>query len=207
MEIGEAFVIGFVVIFVVLAVVFLIGYIMDSLLKAKIFRLFGTCSPGLAWVPFLSSYMLGRTCNGKDGQNIGLFGMSVPNWLYNFGWLAYPACVFVFGFLNRVSGGHLHIGNLGTITYNVITFLYWGSIYSFLYSRLEGRPENEVRLVSIVSASIGLVGFVKIISSPNVQVYSLDNDEFPIEGTPGGYGGQSGGYDGGYVSDTSGSLW
>ena len=68
-----------------------------------------------------------------------------------------------------------------------------------------------MRVISIVSAIIGIVGFVKIISAPNAQVYSLDNDEFPVEDTSGGwgnpYGYQSGGYTGGYPGGTDGSSW
>lgn len=206
MDAAEAFAVGLVVLFFVILVVCLISYIFESLVKMKVFKLFGTCNPALAWVPIVSQYMLGKTCNGKDGQNAGIFNMRVDNWMYNFGWLAYPVCAIAGGILNRIFGGAFPIARVASIAYEVFTFYYWGSIYSFLYSRLEGRPESEVRVMAILSAVFGIVGFVKVLSAPNAQVYSLDNDVFPVEYSSDEWGGQSYNYNQQYGGGSDDSM-
>ena len=173
--------VALVMFLLILGVVLLIGYVFDSILKMRIFKLFGTCAPIMAWVPFVSSYYLGRTCNGRDGGQEGIFGIRVPNWLFNFGWLLPTALSGVWIGISAISGGNLgSSGVLGTFS-QCMMFIYWSSIYSFLYSRLEGRYEREVRVISIISALFGVVGLIKILTMPTTQVYSLDNDVFPDE--------------------------
>lgn len=177
----ESFITVLIIVAIFIAVALLIGYIIDSIMKMKIFRLFGTCSPGLAWVPFYSSYLLGRTCNGLNGENIGIFGMRVPNWFYNFGWLVPTFLAFIGAGIYGASQGNISaFGFLGTAS-RVFEFIYWSSIWSFLFSRLDGRYEQEVRVIAIISAIFGVVGFFKVLLDGSDQVYSLENDMFPQE--------------------------
>lgn len=183
----EEFFFALGVVVLVMILFLFISYIFDSLLKMKIFKLFMPCSPVIAWVPFLSSYYLGRCCNGKDGQNIGIFGISVPNWMWNFGWCAGIAINLAVNVVSRITG--LNLGFISGSGVLALSMLYYMCIYSFLYSRIEGRPEPEVRAESILSAVIGIVGLVKILTCGVDSVYSLPNDEFPEEsrGSSGGY--------------------
>lgn len=175
----DAFIFVVFIVVIVLFVFLLISYILDSIMKMKIFKLFGTCSPVLAWVPYLSSYMLGRMCNGKSGENLGIFGMRVPNWLWNVGWL-FPTFCYVAGLtLSNLVPSLTVVFSMLTYASQAFTFIYWASVYSFLFSRMEGKYENEVRVLAIVSVFIPLVALIKILATPAKNVYSLENDLFP----------------------------
>ena len=204
--------IGLGVIFLILFIAIVISYVLNSLVYMKVFKMFGTCNPILAWVPFVSSYMLGKTCNGRSGENNGIFGVRVPNWMYNFGW-AFPFAAFALSFTIGVVSvlTNVDLGFIGTVLWYAVqafNFLYYASIYSFVYSRMEGKYENQVRVISIVSAIFGIVWLIKILGAPVGQVYSLDNDMYP-EDTGVGGGSWQGGYNqqqyGGY--DGGGSQW
>lgn len=173
---GVAFFAGMMIGLIIIGVIIFICYVCDSIMKMKIFRLFGTAAPIMAWIPWYSSYLLGKTCTGRDGQNIGIFGMSVPNWLWEFGWVL-PA---VFSVLS----GNEHWAGLMLGASQVFSIIYYCSIYSFLYSRLEGKPEPEVRVEAILSGIIGLVGLIKILGNPTTNVFSLQNDVYPVEQAP-----------------------
>lgn len=173
---GVAFFAGFLIGIIILAVIVFICYVCESIMKMKIFRLFGTASPIMAWIPWYSNYLLGRTCTGRDGYNIGIFGMSLPNWLWEFGWVL-PT---VFSLLS----GNEHWAGVMLAASQVFSIIYWCSIYSFLYSRLEGRPEPDVRIEAILSGIIGLVGLIKILGNPTINVFSLQNDVYPMEQVP-----------------------
>lgn len=186
---------GGLIIFVVLYVI--ISHILTALICVKIFRLFGTCNPVYGWVPFLNLYMLGKTCNGKNGENPGIFGVRCHNWFWNYGW-ATPLAVVAFAFVLAVFTvvTTIDLSFFSTIlgySSQAVMFLWWCSIYSFIYSRMEGRYENEVRVIAIVSWLIGIVALAKILGAPNQQVYSLENDMYPVDTANDG-GAWGGGY-------------
>lgn len=196
---------GFMFIFLVLLMI--AGYVMNCLLLMKIFDVFKPCDPIMAWIPFVNSYYLGVCCNGKDGQNVGLFGQSIPNEVYNFGWLAGTAILVVTGWLSNP-----FLSSISGLASFVVSVLYSACIWSFMYSRLEGRTEEEVRGIAILSGIVGLVAFVKILTSSGLKVYSQPNDIYPTGrsgSVGGGYGGQCGSFDGKFSDfgyDTTGSF-
>lgn len=164
------------IILIILGAFLLINYILSSFVRMKVFRLFGTCAPAMAWIPFVSNYYLGKTCNGLDGGNIGIFGMRVPNWMYNFGWLFGVGASVVANALDSFVPGAWEFASTFS---QVFLFLYWASIYSFLFSRMEGRYENEVRIISVISGIFGWVGAFKVLVTPVDSVFSLQNDMYP----------------------------
>lgn len=171
---------------------------MNCLLLMKIFNVFKPCDPIVAWIPFVNSYYLGVCCNGKDGQNVGLFGQSIPNEVYNFGWIAGTAILIVTGWLSNP-----FLSSISGLASFVVSVLYSACIWSFMYSRLEGKTEEEVRGIAILSGIVGLVAFVKVLTSSGLKVYSQPNDIYPTErsgSVVGGYGGWPGS-SGGQSSD------
>lgn len=195
---------GFMFIFLVLLMI--AGYVMNCMLLMKIFNVFKPCDPIMAWIPFVNSYYLGVCCNGKDGQNVGIFGQSIPNEVYNFGWIAGTAILVVTGWLSNP-----FLSSIGGLASFVVSVLYSACIWSFMYSRLEGRAEEGVRGIAILSGIVGLVAFVKILTSSALKVYSQPNDIYPTErsGSVGGYGGQWGSFDSKFSDfgyDTTGSF-
>lgn len=153
------------------------AYVLDSILKCKLFTLFGTCNPVFGWIPFYSSYLLGKTCTGRDGQQTGLFGVVLPNWVWEFGWVV-SIVIFVVCIALRLS-------SLLYPLQFVANAAYYSFLWSFFYSRLEGRHEPEIRGMAILSGVVGVVALVKILSTPQGNVYSLQNDVYPMETTEG----------------------
>lgn len=140
-------------------------YVLDSLMKAKVFSLFKIAPPSYGWIPFYSDYLLGKVCNGKDGYNIGVLGVVFPNWFFEYGWLLLIPAYYYFGLMSLLC----------------VCFLYYGSIFTFIYSRMEGKYEAQVRAVAIISSLVRIVAQFKILSSPVSTVYSVDNDVYPEE--------------------------
>lgn len=185
--------------FLLLGVVFLIvaalayvfgGYVLSSMMRYKVLRLFGTCEPILGWVPFIGDYMLGLTCNGRDGSNIGIFGFNMPNWLYNFGWILPSSYAVVGSVLNTIVS--VNVPKLGllsgiSLACTIIAFIYRASIYYFLFSRFEGRDDGDVTVFAVLSGLLGLIGIAKVLSTRVTKVYSMQNDVYPVE-EGGGYG-------------------
>lgn len=150
---------------VVMLCVLSVFYVLDSLMKAKVFSLFKIAPPSYGWIPFYSDYLLGKVCNGKDGYNIGVLGVVLPNWFFEYGWLLLIPAYCYFGVMSLLC----------------VCFLYYGSIFTFIYSRMEGKYEAQVRAVAIISSLVRIVAQFKILSSPVSTVYSVDNDVYPEE--------------------------
>lgn len=199
---SEAMLVTAGVMLLVVALIYIVGWIIDSCMKMKVFRMFGTCSPILAWAPCVSSYMLGRTCNGKDGGMVCFAGKRCSNAFLNWGWTFSFICTF----LSRFLSGVLQVGAVegappvvtdfilgipwGTISI-AFNIYYMSCIYSFIFSRMNGRPERDVRGISFVSAVFEIVAVFSILCNKHGQVYSLENDMFPEERGP--FGGRYGG--------------
>lgn len=163
-----------VIVFIVFSVV---TYLVGSQAKKRVFELFGTCRPWIARIPLFSTYMLGKTCNGLDGRNAGIFNLRVPNWLYNFGWLISLATKVAGIFV----GWSTALGVVLIVLPHTVIFVYRSSLYAFLFSRVDRVDEHAVRKVAIVSSFIHIVAYCKLLSASTNTVYSHDNDRFYVE--------------------------
>lgn len=181
MTVDEQIALGIGVILFGIMLYVLLSWLFSSLIRYRVLKLFRPCSPAIGFVPFIGQYMVGKCCNGKDGQNTGIFNTRMSNFFWNWGWCSYFFCFIMFAALNYVTDGSPLLAKFFVTVAQVFNFMYWSSLYAFLYSRIEGKPESEVRVIAIVSTIIGIVGIVKVLTIGVTQVYSLPNDIYPLE--------------------------
>lgn len=146
--------------------VFMIAaYVVSSAAIVRTLRLFGYEKPMAGWIPGLRHYALGTVCIQRRGSLAGVVSTArIPNVFLQWGWAAVMAAYFIPG-----------IGNLLSV---VLSVLYYGTVYRFIYSRLFG---DDSALPAAVSSVIRAVFYIRVLvcfHEGNV-VRSLPGDLYP----------------------------
>ncbi|MDD2958143.1 MAG: hypothetical protein PHE06_08465 [Lachnospiraceae bacterium] len=114
--------------------------------------------PWLAWLPFFRYFALAGAMDDGDGfTSIYLIGQRIQTDLFRF----WP---FVALLLSRVS-------RVGSLLEVLFTILCLGSSFTSVYSRLEGRDVNDVKVLGYLSGWIPLIGVIKITGYRHRQRY------------------------------------
>lgn len=176
-------IVGVLISAIVMMVLGVVKYVATSLVRVKILKLFGTCNPVLGWIPIVGDYYVGMTCTGKDGQNTGIFGWSIPNFLFQFGWLSSLAVSFGDAWYAYNNTTNLQ-RTLIFASFWFLQFLWLASVCTFVLSRAQGVAEDRVTVSAVFSAMFLIVRVLLILSIRVPNVFSRDNDIYPLESTP-----------------------
>lgn len=136
---------GFV--FVLLAIVIAM-YVLCSMARMKVLKIYGYANPWMAWVPILCEFAIAdAACEGKD--KLPLFGASAPSWLFKFYWLI----SFAVGFVPVV----------GTVASIVLQVILLGTIYTHIYARIEDKELSDCQVLGYISGFFTIIAIVKFL--------------------------------------------
>lgn len=124
-------------------------YIFIGFCEYRVLKILGYKNPWMAWVPFLNYYALGDVA--ADGrENLMMFGKELPAFLFKFWWIG----SFV---ADRIPG-------IGGVLSTVIRILFLGIVLIEIYSRVENKNIEEVKVIGFVSAAITLIAYIKFLT-------------------------------------------
>ena len=147
------------------------AYAVSSAVIVRALRLFGYENPMAGWIPGLRHYALGTVCTQRSGSLPCVVStVDIPNVYLQWGWAAVMAAYFIPG-----------IGNLLGM---VLSVLYYGTVYRFIYSRLFG---DDSVVIAAVSSVIRAVFYIRVLACcrEGNRVRSLPGDFYPKDGTEG----------------------
>lgn len=147
------------------------AYVVSSAAVVRALKLFGYENPMFGWIPGLRYYALGTVCTQRAGSLPSVVGAAqIPNACLQWGWAAVMAAYFIPG-----------IGNLLGM---VLSVLYYGTVYRFIYSRLFG---DDSALTAAVSSIVRAVFYIRVLacSREGNRVCSLPGDFYPKGGAEG----------------------
>ncbi len=150
-----------------LSILVLAGYLVSSAAIARVLKLFGYERPALGWVPFARHYALGTVCIQKSGSLPCVTGSFVlPNALLQWGWAAVLAAYF--------------IPAVGYVLGLVLSVLYYGTVYRFVYSRLLGEGST---VHAAVSSVLRIIFYIRVLACAHggKGLCSLPGDIYPKE--------------------------
>lgn len=126
----------------------LIGYFVSSAAMVKVLKLFGYGRPVLGWVPFARHYALGTVCIQKSGSLPCVIGtFALPNAFLQWGWAAVLSAYF--------------IPAVGYVLGLVLSVLYFGTVYRFVYSRLFGE---DSAVPAAVSSVVRIIFYIRVLA-------------------------------------------
>lgn len=138
-----------------LAVVGIIGiimYVLYGISHMKAYKMMGYKNAWGAWIPFYSSYVL-ADCIPESKESVNILGLSIPGTLFKFWWIV----SFVVAYVPAV----------GTILSLVVTILCAGKCYTTIYATLEGKSQDEVKVVGYLSGWLSIIAIFKFLSYKN----------------------------------------
>lgn len=147
------------------------AYIVSSAAVVRVLEVFGYEKPMAGWIPGMRYYALGTVCTQRTGSLPGVVStVEIPNVYLQWGWAAVMAAYFIPG-----------IGNLSGM---VLSVLYYGTVYRFIYSRLFG---DDSTLAPAVSSVVRAVFYIRILvcCRKGNRVSSLPGDFYPKGGAVG----------------------
>ena len=147
------------------------AYAVSSAAVVRTLELFGYEKPMAGWIPGIRYYALGTVCTQRTGSLPGVVSaVEIPNACLQWGWAAVMAAYFIPG-----------IGNLLGM---VLSVLYYGTVYRFIYSRLFG---DDSVVIAAVSSVIRAVFYIRVLACcrEGNRVRSLPGDFYPKDGTEG----------------------
>ncbi len=113
------------------------AYLVSSAATVRVLKAFKYERPVLGWVPLARYYALGTVCIQQSGSLAGVTGTpALPNAFLQWGWAAVMSAYF--------------IPVVGNILGLVLSVLYFGTVYRFIYSRLFGDGSVVFAAVSSV---------------------------------------------------------
>lgn len=128
--------------------VVLVGYLVSSAAIVRVLKLFGYERPVLGWIPFARHYALGTVCIQKSGSLPCVTGSFVlSNALLQWGWAAVLAAYF--------------IPAVGYVLGLVLSVLYFGTVYRFVYSRLFGE---DSAVPAAVSSVLRIIFYIRVLA-------------------------------------------
>ena len=132
--------------FVFLAIFGIAVYVLYGMSHMKALKAMGYDKAWAAWVPFFNTYAL-ADCIPETKEKVEIFGISIPGTVFKFWWLIGIVATW--------------IPVVGSILSLVINFLGAGYCYTSIYSNLEGKSKDEVKVVGHISGLINIVAIVK----------------------------------------------
>lgn len=123
-------------------------YLLCAYAIVKALRLMGYPNSWAGWIPLFQLYALADICHDENG-NVVLFGQIIPAMLFNFWWL-----------VSLAAGRIPYFGDLLALALQIICL---GTCFIKIFSTVERRSEEEVRILGYVSGFIPLIGIIKIL--------------------------------------------
>lgn len=145
-EVLAALIAGFAGLAIFVGILAIAVYVLYGISHMKALKAMGYDKAWAAWIPFFSSYAL-ADCIPETKENVNMFGLSIPGQVFKFWWLV----SFVVAYVPAV-GGILSLA---------VTILCAGFCYTSIYSILEGKSKDEVKVVGYLSGWINLIAIVK----------------------------------------------
>lgn len=145
-EVLAALIAGFAGLAIFVGILAIAVYVLYGISHMKALKAMGYDKAWAAWIPFFSSYAL-ADCIPETKENVNMFGLSIPGQVFKFWWLV----SFVVAYVPAV-GGILSL---------VVTILCAGFCYTSIYSILEGKSKDEVKVVGYLSGWINIIAIVK----------------------------------------------
>lgn len=136
------------VLIVCLAVVVAL-YVVEALAIMRVLTILGYQNPWMAWIPLLNYFALARVTANENG-NTRIFGFELPNMVFCFWWVAWLAVDY--------------IPNVGGLLGIVLRVICLGTCFIYIYSRVENKPESEVKALGYVSGLIPIIAIVKFLT-------------------------------------------
>ena len=147
------------------------AYVVSSAAIVRALGLFGYENPVFGWIPGLRYYALGTVCTQRAGSLPGVVSAAqIPNACLQWGWAAVMAAYFIPG--------------IGKLPGMVLSALYYGTVYRFIYSRLFG---DDSVVIAAVSSVIRTVFYIRVLACcrEGNRVCSLPGDFYPKGGAEG----------------------
>lgn len=145
-ELMAAMMASFAGLFAFAGIVGIAVYVLYGISHMKALKAMGYDKAWAAWIPFFSSYAL-ADCIPETKENVNLFGISIPGTVFKFWWLI----AFVVTWVPVV-------GSLLSLAVNIIGA---GFCYTSIYSILEGKSKDEVKVVGYLSGWLNIIAIVK----------------------------------------------
>ena len=127
-------------------------YVLYGISHMKAFKMMGYDKAWAAWIPFFSSYAL-ADCIPETKEDVNIFGLSIPGNLFKFWWI--------------VSIVVAYVPAVGTLLSLAVTIICAGLCYTSIYSILEGKSKDEVKVVGYLSGWINIIAIVKFFTYKN----------------------------------------
>lgn len=124
-------------------------YVVEALAIMRVLTILGYQNPWMAWIPLLNYFALARVTANENG-NTRIFGFELPNMVFCFWWVAWLAVDY--------------IPNVGGLLGIVLRVICLGTCFIYIYSRVENKPESEVKALGYVSGLIPIIAIVKFLT-------------------------------------------
>lgn len=151
-ELLSVMIASFASVMIVIAILAIAVYVLFGISHMKALKMMGYDKAWAAWIPFFSSYAL-ADCIPETKENVDIFGLSIPGTVFKFWWL--------------VSFIVAYVPVVGTLLSLAVTIICAGLCYTSIYSILEGKSKDEVKLVGYLSGWINIIAIVKFFTYKN----------------------------------------
>lgn len=133
----------------VVGVVAIIFYVIYGISHMKAYKMMGYKNAWGAWIPLYSSYVL-ADCIPETKENVNIFGLSIPGTVFKFWWILSFVVAYVPG--------------IGTLLSLAVTIICAGYCYTSIYSILEGKSKDEVKVVGYLSGWLSIIASIKFLT-------------------------------------------
>lgn len=148
-ELMAAMMASFAGVFIFAGILGIAVYVLYGISHMKALKAMGYDKAWAAWIPFFNSYAL-ADCIPETQGDVNMFGLAIPGKVFKFWWIVSFAIYYV-----PVVGGILSI---------VVTILCAGFCYTSIYSILENKSKDEVKVVGYLSGWINIIASVKFLT-------------------------------------------
>lgn len=125
-------------------------YILMGLSHMKALQALGYDKAWLVWIPVIGIYYACADVAMQNRQSITLFGrVEIPAVIFKFWWV-----ILLLEFVNPLA----KLAKLVALVGRVILL---GTAYSNLYSRLEGKMEQDTQAIGLLSGFLPIIAMVK----------------------------------------------
>ena len=145
-ELLGAMMASFAGVFVFAGIVAIAVYVLYGISHMKALQMMGYDKAWAAWIPFFSSYAL-AACIPETKENVNIFGLSIPGKVFKFWWVLSFVVAYVPG--------------IGSLLSLAVTIICAGLCYTSIYATLEGKSQDEVKVVGYLSGWISLIAIIK----------------------------------------------